>query len=40
MNVAVPPTTGMHDLYLVFRNDAARPTDLLMTVTDVMLFFN
>jgi cytochrome c len=39
-SIAVAPTTGLHDLYLVFRNDNARPTDLLMTVTDVMLFFN
>jgi cytochrome c len=39
VSVPVAPSDGVHDLYVVFRNDTARPTDLLMTVTDLRLFF-
>jgi hypothetical protein len=38
-SVTIAPTDGAHDLYLVFANDTARPTDLLMTISDLMLVF-
>jgi cytochrome c len=38
-SVTITPTSGAHDLYLVFKNDTARPSDLLMTVSDLMLVF-
>ncbi|MEZ4703578.1 MAG: hypothetical protein R3D27_00015, partial [Hyphomicrobiaceae bacterium] len=35
--VALQATTGVHDLYLVFKNDAARDIDPLMNLTGVTL---
>ncbi|MDZ4700179.1 MAG: PQQ-dependent sugar dehydrogenase [Rhodothermales bacterium] len=37
VQIAVQPTTGVHDLYLVFKNDAARDIDPLMNLTAVTL---
>lgn len=35
--VALNPTTGLHDLYLVFQNDKARTTEPLMTVSAIVV---
>ena len=35
--IALQQTSGVHDLYLVFKNDAARDIDPLMTLSGITL---